>query len=83
MDWMEKEGEIYALLKSHCVLNIAPFGKGTMSVITRPYAYAERREVGLLVKRYGDPQALPDVLSSCRSAVDIISLLTGVCECHS
>ena len=28
MDGMEKEGEIYALLESHRVPNIAPFGKG-------------------------------------------------------
>jgi hypothetical protein len=28
VDGMEKEGEIYALLESNCVQNIAPFGKG-------------------------------------------------------
>jgi hypothetical protein len=28
VDGMEKEGEIYALLESHRVPNIAPFGKG-------------------------------------------------------
>jgi hypothetical protein len=37
--WREdgvKEGEIYALLESKRVPNIPPFGKGTMSAMTRP-----------------------------------------------
>jgi hypothetical protein len=42
VDGMKKEGEIYARLESNHVPNI-------------PYAYAERREVGLLVKRNGAP----------------------------
>jgi hypothetical protein len=83
VDGMEKEGEIYALLESNRVPNIAHFGKGNDVRDHTTLTHTQRREVGLLVKRYGGPQALPDVPERCRSAVDFILFLTGVRECHS
>ena len=48
-----------------------------------PYAYNKRWTTCLLVKRYGGPQTLLDVPGCWRSAIDLILLLVGVCECHS
>jgi hypothetical protein len=73
VDGMEKEGEIYALLESIGVPNIAAFGKGND---VSNHMSTQRREVAMLVKGYGAPQAIQNVSERRRSAFDLTQLLT-------
>jgi hypothetical protein len=82
VDGMMKEGKIYSLLESKGVPNIAPFGKGNDVRDHEPHAYAQRREVGMLVTGYGAPQAIQNVSGCRRSAFDSIQMLTGIRQCN-
>ena len=87
MDGMEKEGQIYALLESKGVPNIAPFGKGNDVRNHEPHTFAQRRCMGMLVKGYGglrqyrmslDVVARP--LTSFRSSHEFVSAIADAME---
>jgi Fungal protein kinase len=87
VDGMQKEGEIYVLLESKGVPNIAPFGKGNdlrdYLTVTLTHTGTKRREVGLLVERNGASQTIQNVPGCSQSSSGFVRSLPGVRKCYS
>jgi hypothetical protein len=83
LDGMEKGGEIYALLESHRVPNIAPFGKGndvrdhmSLTHTLRDEEWACRPRVMVLLRQYRmSLNVVARLLTSFKSSREFVSAI--------